>query len=86
LGYRKQTAEMMAALIVTTDVGTFVTARARRGAIALLEHAAATWDGEVTILECAFQAGEGDPTHQAACDLPGMVAEVPRGLSGEAQS
>src|SRR5262249_50771652 len=57
----------------------------REGAIALREHAAATWDGEVTILEWAFQAGEGDPTHQAACDLPGMIAETLRSLIGGSQ-
>jgi hypothetical protein len=47
------------------------------GAIALLEHMSAPFE-DSTVLAFAFGAGEGSPLHQAAGNLPAMIAETLR--------
>ena len=50
------------------------------GIIALLEHMASPFK-DSTPLAFAFGAGEGSSLHQAACDLPAMIAETLHSLT-----
>ena len=52
------------------------------GIIALLEHMASPFK-DSTPLAFAFGAGEGSSLHQAACDLPAMIAETLHSLTRE---